>query len=187
MSNGLHLTPPMHLQLGRDAAKEPLVFLAGPIKGAPDWQATAARLIQAADPRIHVANPRRPIRVDGEFTDAMWDEQNDWEHRYLDYAKGYGVTLFWLANEDEHLCDRAYAQTTRVEIGMTIIRCGLLGARMVIGLDTAFSGEKYIRRTSRKYAPDALHCTSLEDTCAKAVELIHGMYPEMSPTSPMGG
>ena len=41
----------------RDYADKKIVFLAGPIKGAPDWQTQAIK--DLADLDVYVANPRR--------------------------------------------------------------------------------------------------------------------------------
>src|SRR5437763_86015 len=104
----------------------PVIFLAGPIQGAQDWQAEAARLI---GDRVHVANPRRPV-----FPADAFGEQVEWESRWLARAK---AILFWLAAEHEHRCDRAYAQTTRFQLGEWITRAS---ARVVIGSNAAFPG-----------------------------------------------
>ena len=76
----------------------PLVFLAGPIQGSPDWQSNAIRFLFALAPEIHVANPRRNY-FPGEF---IFDEQVHWETLHLRRAGSDGVILFWLANEVEH-------------------------------------------------------------------------------------
>jgi hypothetical protein len=181
MSHGTFFTAPTYPNIGgKDRPVEPLIFLAGPIQGAPDWQQPARDLIMAADSRIHVASPRRPFRHEGDFTDAMYREQVAWEHYHLRYAAGYGVTLFWLANEETHYPDRAYAQTTRFELGEAMMRNVVLGARVAVGFDTSFSNAKYLRLTLAKKAPDIPLCDSLEATCAKAVELIQTMYPPTS-------
>src|SRR6516225_6635384 len=90
----------------------PLVFLAGPIQGAPLWQHEAIRLIAQISPTLHIANPRRDHSLD-EFA---YDLQVDWETHYLKRASADGVILFWLARETDHDCSRAYAQTTRFEL-----------------------------------------------------------------------
>lgn len=40
----------------------PLIFLAGPIKNAPNWQAEAISIFLAMKPQPTIANPRGSIR-----------------------------------------------------------------------------------------------------------------------------
>jgi hypothetical protein len=109
----------------------PVIFLAGPIQGAKDWQAEAARLIGE---RTHVANPRRPVFPEGAFDEQVW-----WESRWLARAT---VILFWLAAEHEHRCDQAYAQTTRFELGEWMAKAP---ERVVVGGEASFTGLRYLR------------------------------------------
>src|SRR5262245_2728288 len=92
------------------AVEGPLVFLAGPIAWGPDaWHDRAIALITALDPDVHVASPRRDIEASArlwnrredatgsEFPEREYDEQLDWETRYLRRAAAHGVVMFWLA------------------------------------------------------------------------------------------
>lgn len=177
MTPGKFFTAPTYLPSAAaspNVADAPLIFLAGPIQGAPDWQLQARDLIRSLDADVHIASPRRLFRHEGDFTDAMYREQVAWEHHYLSHAAKYGVTLFWLANEERHYPDRAYAQTTRFELGEAMMRHHLLGARVVVGFDTAFSNAKYLRLTLMAKAPGIPLESTLEATCRKAVEIIRG-------------
>lgn len=106
-------TPPRELTI---LETTPLVFLAGPVQGAPDWQTTLAeRIIDTSS--MAVASPRRTAENQARF-DA--DEQKAWEIAFRDRARKFGVTGFWLAAQDFTLpypAGRAYAQTTRFEMG----------------------------------------------------------------------
>lgn len=53
------ITPPHY-----GPAKGPLVFLAGPIEGAPNWQAEALGRLGEHDPVLAVANPRRRFETE---------------------------------------------------------------------------------------------------------------------------
>lgn len=86
------LIPPRY-----DDVSGPLIFLAGPIRGAPDWQKEATEILKKLTLDIHIASPRRPIKSDDEFTEKDYHEQVEWEHHYLDYAAKHGLILFWLA------------------------------------------------------------------------------------------
>jgi hypothetical protein len=151
----------------RPAISGPLIFLAGPIQGAPDWQEQAARLLLGAAPEVWVASPRRPRRADFSYA-----EQVDWETWHLRRAAAQGVILFWLACEVEHFCDRAYAQTTRFELAEWKLRHERDGARLVVGIEAGFSGERYIRRRLGQDCPAIPICASLEAACQAALGLI---------------
>ena len=145
----------------------PLVFLAGPIQGAPPWQAEAIRLLNESAPHLHVANPRREY-LSGEFEN---DAQVDWETHHLRRAAADGAILFWLAREAAHDCGRAYAQTTRFELAEWKVRHERDGVRLVVGMDDGFPGAKYIRRRLARDCPRVPVCASLEETCRWAAEL----------------
>lgn len=158
-----HLQPPTYdVRLTAEVGRVTPIFLAGPIQGAPDWQAKAAAYLQnlwhTAWGDLIICNPRR--------SDASWAfqfaQQVDWESCHLTSAARHGSILFWLANEQTHDCARAYAQTTRFELGEWIVRAP---DKVVIGIDSTFPGAKYIRH---RLAKMPLYGT-LEDTCRAAV------------------
>jgi hypothetical protein len=117
-----------------------LVFLAGPIQGTRDWQAEMVAHLQAIAPAIDIANPRRG-RLESDFAYA---EQVDWETEQLARAGRNGVIVFWLAKEAEHDAKRAYAQTSRVELGEWMVRAQQGAAKLVVGMETGFPGARYI-------------------------------------------
>jgi hypothetical protein len=134
--SGQLLKPPIVVEL-----EGPTVFLAGPIQGSRDWQTEAATYLQAMSPGVNIADPRRS-RVGGDF---VYAEQVDWETHYLEQAGHEGVILFWLAKEAEHNPERAFGQTTRVEIGEWMTRARRGEAQLVVGIEDGFSGGRYIR------------------------------------------
>ena len=148
----------------------PMIFLAGPIQGADDWQKQAIAYIQKRAPEIHIASPRRDYFDFGE--PFIYNKQVDWETHYLRRAAKDGVILFWLANEFDHACERAYAQTTRFELGEWKSKHESEGTKLVIGIDKDFTGAKYIRRRIPQDCPDVPILNSLEETCDKAIEQI---------------
>jgi hypothetical protein len=161
---GQILTPPIYRDLDG-----PLLFLAGPIQGAPTWHDEAIEMLRAAA-HIHIASPRRDEAF-GETAEEMYNEQVDWEHYHLDRAARDGVLLFWLAREAEHRCDRAYAQTTRFELGEAVTLHRWQGARVVVGIESGFSNARYLRRTIGKKAPRIPICSALRETCETAIRL----------------
>lgn len=149
----------------------PLIFLAGPIQGAPDWQSTAISYLKDhAD--VHIASPRRPKRRSGDFTKKDYNEQVDWEHHFLDYAAENGITVFWLAKQDYEVKGRAYAQTSRLELGEAFTRHYLKGIQLIVGIEQGFSNEKYIRRTLAQKCPSVPVCSYLDETLEHAVKLL---------------
>lgn len=141
----------------------PVIFLAGPIQGAPDWQSGAIEFLKY-DPNINIASPRT-------YTDLKTDN-TDWKHYYLNRAGRNGVILFWLAREEEHFCERAYAQTSRFELGRHF---GLALCRkkvnIVVGIEPGFLNEHYLRKTISKLAPSIAIFGAFDKTCLKALEL----------------
>lgn len=146
----------------------PLVFLAGPINGAPDWQADAIRWFAEHAPALSVASPRRQNK------DAAFDfaAQVDWETHYLRRAADRGVILFWLPCEAVNVPGRAYAQTSRFELAEWKVRHEHDGVRLVVGVEDGFSGERYIRQRFGQDCPRVPITASLVAACASAVELI---------------
>lgn len=145
----------------------PLVYLAGPIEGAPDWQAEAVARLAALDPSLNVANPRRELAPGEELA----SEQIDWETGYLRRAEDNGAVLFWMAAERDHVPWRAYAQIARAQLFEYKARHELAGARVVVGIEENFSGGTYIRRRFEQETVGVPLFRSLEECCVAAAHL----------------
>jgi hypothetical protein len=145
----------------------PLIFIAGPIQGAPDWQTDAVAHIHAIDPSITVASPRKNY-TEGTF---VYEKQVDWETHYLRYAGKLGVVGFWLANQAEETPGRAYAQTTRFELAEWKMHHEYDGSKITIGIDEGFGNARYIRRRFAKDCPNVKIADTLGEMCQNAVEL----------------
>ena len=91
----------------KDYSDKKIVFLAGPIKGAPNWQEEAIKDLSDLD--IYVANPRRE-----NVKNFNLDLQIAWESRFLAAAD---LILFWIPPKEEDIAGREYAQTSRFELG----------------------------------------------------------------------
>lgn len=163
----------------------PLIFLAGPIQGAPLWHDEAISVIRRMDKAVHIASPCRrrlrrltaPVesavaRITKEFSDEMYNEQVDWETHYLNRAAENGAILFWLAKEHRHICSRAYAQTSRFELGEWKERSKWIDVRLVVGIEKGFTNERYLRRRILQDCPGVPILDTLEATCATALEII---------------
>lgn len=147
---------------------KPIIFLAGPIQGAPDWQKEALQIISSLEKDLVIASPRREY-IDGEF---VYDKQVDWETYYLNQAAKKGVILFWLAREEKHFPERAYAQTSRFELGEWKARNQLGLAKLVVGIEDGFTNNRYIKRRLMQDCPEVVICDSLRETCLKAADLV---------------
>lgn len=157
----------------------PLVFLAGPILGAEDWQSKAVEIIHSKDSNIIIANPRRaqweavePGQYDYEF-----DIQVLWETNHLRLASAYGAIMFWLAKETTHIPDRAFAQTSRFEFAEWFTHYKYRKIhnpdnplKLILGVEEGFPGRKYILSRVFEDCPEFIVSTTLEDTCQLMME-----------------
>ncbi|MFO0764935.1 MAG: nucleoside 2-deoxyribosyltransferase domain-containing protein [Patescibacteria group bacterium] len=144
-----------------------LIFLAGPIQGGPDWQAMAIRALRIFDQEVLIANPRGPEPWHGDYK-----AQVSWERDHLNHACKHGVVLFWMASEVHHNPRRAYAQTTRVEWGRVFERLLHHEARLVIGMETGFSGRKYIVDMIETETPSIKIHRDLQEACFAALKIL---------------
>ncbi len=147
----------------------PIIFLAGPIQGAFEWQSCAAEYINYLDPLLWIASPRRGKIKLGDV--VVFNEQVDWETHFLNRAATEGVILFWLAKEYSHACGRPYAQTTRFELAEWKVKHERDVVKLALGIESGFSNENYIRRRFNQDCPEILIQRTLEETCREAVLL----------------
>ena len=162
MTERILLKPPEIIETDR-----PVIFLAGPIQGAPDWQSEAANLIHDLDPNLIVASPRRDY-PEGTF---VYEKQVDWETHFLRTAGRSGVIAFWLAAQVEETPGRSYAQTTRFELAEWKIQHEYDDVKLTIGIEEGFGNARYIRRRFSQDAPDVKIADSLEEMSRNAVDL----------------
>lgn len=141
-----------------------IVFLAGPIKGAPDWQAQAIK--DLADLDVYVANPRRD-----NVQNFNLDLQIDWESKFLAAAD---VIMFWIPPKDIEISGRDYAQTTRFELAewAAKTRYNRIRKQIVVGIDDAFFGKSYI--VKRLEAENVPVYNNYAETLAKVRLLLNG-------------
>lgn len=146
----------------------PVIFLAGPIQGAPDWQSEAASAIHDIDPSIVVASPRRDY-PEGTF---VYEKQVDWETHFLRAAGRIGVVGFWLATQTVETPGRAYAQTSRFELAEWKIRHEYEGIKLTVGIEEGFGNARYIRRRFNQDCPGVKIAGDLQEMCKNAVDLV---------------
>lgn len=168
MNERLHL-PPSDTPI---PSHDSLIFLAGPIQGSPDWQTPTAEELLHHLPKTHVASPRRIAESHDEFN---YDEQVLWELTHLQRSRKFGVVSFWFAAQDhslEHEKGRAYAQTSRVEIGRALGWTDSHPFPFVVGFDPEYTpngggNERYIRAMCK--AADINVFNSLEDVIDQTI------------------
>ena len=149
------------------AKYKPVIFLAGPIIGAPDWQVEAFNIIHELNASVLVASPRRSVIKD-KLTPEDFEAQVTWESIWLSRAAITGCILFWLAKETDHKCSRAYAQTTRFELGEWLSRGN--NAQIVVGIEPGFTGESYIRARLKLWKSPVQVVSTLKEACVIAVD-----------------
>lgn len=151
----------------------PLIFLAGPIQGAPDWQKEALAILR--DRGADLASPRS---AKSNYTEDDYMVQVDWEHKHLERASKNGVVMFWLANEAEHIPGRSYAQTSRFELGWHFEKALRNECRLVVGIDTNFPNARYLRYTIEALSHGSIPITNtLIETCETAFAALKKPVP----------
>ena len=154
----------------------PVIFLAGPIHGAPPWQPHAFDLIRELDGTMIVVTPRRfhspdHYRYRTTSTLQTFHRQRAWERHYMDMASQRGCVLFWLPGPAGPLDGMVYGATTRYEMGLWSSRFAhdsTVG--LCVGTDGAFPTVHTIAYDlEHEMAGRTVH-TTLEDTVRAAVE-----------------
>jgi hypothetical protein len=155
----------------------PLIFLAGPIRSAPNWQDDVIEILFGLEPSLTIVSPRRGVRenlqkflLKGDAT--HFHRQRAWERYYLSYAAHHGAILFWLPTEEVHDCNKVYGAMTRLELGqwMTNYRHDPT-VRFCVGSDGGFPELNTIEYDLQLDAPNHKIYVNLEETCQKALDL----------------
>lgn len=105
----------------------PLIFLEGPVQGAPDWQTPLANILLAARDDIAVASPRPTPEHEANFAskdealkDRTADKQVAWEYYARNLAMDLGGIVMWWAAQDASIPykeGRVYGKTSNIETG----------------------------------------------------------------------
>jgi len=149
--------------------EKPLIFLAGPIRDARDWQEPAINYITSNNKEVIIANPRWDaseyiwnLAISGKT--GYFNRQRAWEMHYLDIAQHNGAVLFWLAD--------ALGLMTRLELGELMIEYKHDNStKFCVGGEKKFSDIETIRYELSRYAPDKKIFETLEETCQEAIKL----------------
>jgi len=151
----------------------PLVYLAGPIQGTPDWQAEAIAALSDIAPDVHVASPRGP-----DFKGGV-EKHLAWEQACIERAARDGAILFWCARETSHRCNRTYAAQMRFELGEWAVKSSIGLARLVVGFERGFTGGPYLQRRFTLSYPNIPVCRVLRQACTAVAELAQHEAPRL--------
>ena len=133
------ITPPTHLAPHQFAQRYP-VFLAGPVQGTHDWQAEFGDYLAAASDAILPMSPRGSDEVYA-APDFSVIEQIRWEKRHIRIARDMGHLSVWFAPEEYPIPGRAFAQTSRIELGRFVGWRDLdRSIRLSVGIDPDYHG-----------------------------------------------
>ena len=140
------------------------VFLAGPMNGAPSWQAQAPKVAaQLGIENLTMLNPRKTER----FVTQTY--QVNWETFGLRMCD---VILFWIPPQARPMSERRiYAITTRLEMAENLAR----GHKVIIGVDPEceeLAGIHHLKRMAKYYGVNKIHA-SLEDCLKELKEVMH--------------
>ncbi len=159
----------------------PVIFLAGPIRNAPEWQNEAIQYLFKKDESVFVVSPRRELASDlvnlaekVTPTDTTFKRKRAWEQYYLNSASEKGCIIFWLPKEGEkESAEKVYAHITMMELGEWIARHKMNNKiNLVIGTDGEFPEWSTIKFEIESEIPEILICDSLEQTINTALNLI---------------
>ena len=153
----------------------PLIFLAGPIMGADNWQDRSIEIIRRMNNEVTIASPRQNKYDEINFS---LDEQTDWESYHLEKASKHGAIIFWLTRERKHSCERAYAQTTRFELGEWVAKQKFRPEQVFlsVGIEDGFTNSGYIKRRIEQDNLGVKICKTLEETCNQALQIVESRH-----------
>lgn len=157
----------------------PLIFLAGPIKGAPKWHDEAIKYLFSknknltiASPNVKVGDELKKYIISGYLEDFL--RQRAWERHYLEFASKNGAIMFWLPGEEHHVFGKSYGAMTRLELGQWSTNYkNDESINICIGSDGNFSELKTIKFDLSLDTPNKKIFSSLEETCDEALNFIH--------------
>jgi len=161
-----------------EESKDVVVFLAGPAQGCENWQEEFMEKIQEelkdvkTNKNIVLCNPRRLEKP----KNFIYEEQVNWEAKFLEKSAKQGLIVFWFAKETEKIPGRSFARTSRFEIGEWFAKGQTIpGFKMIVGRESGFEGFEYIENRLKsvddKFEPN----TTKKEMIEEIVETIKKM------------
>jgi len=148
----------------------PLVYISGPIYGAPDWHSEAIGMIGIND-SVHIASPRRAIETNSVFSDIEMSEQIEWADYYMKRAIMHGIVLFWFPKPINVIEQGGYAHTSRIELGRAMEMVDSKDIHVVVGIQDGFIDTQSIKKLLAYTNPNAPVVNTLHDACEKALNM----------------
>ena len=160
------LTPDIELYLPNSVP----VFLAGPVRGADDWQSEAHTKLEymcksTIKKKILCFSPRCLEARIG------MDKQVEWETKWLQYCDKHGVIMFWIPCAKERFMD--YSNTTRFQLGEWLAKRSSEYS-VVVGIAELMSGHDYVQL---RYPTLPIKRT-LSDTCVATATSLSLISPK---------
>jgi hypothetical protein len=149
---------------------EGLIFLAGPIQGAPRWQDRAVEIFEESRSGRPIASPRIIRSQDDWCPGITAEEQIRWERTHLEISGNRGTILVYIPVQ-VNFNITSYSKTTRQELGEQLVRHKYESTRIVIGVEDNAPGRDYIKICLEMDYPDIRMYRSLEETCLAALDL----------------
>ncbi len=151
---------------------QPVIFLAGPLNSAPQWQRQASCMIFNRMKKVTVCSPRM-ISHEEQGCDYTFTRQRAWERYYMDRAAEYGTILFWMPEVDPQHDYKGltYGATTRFELGEWMTRASLdKSINVEIGAQEGFNTIHTIAYDMQRLLPEKVLHTSLSSLVDAAIE-----------------
>ena len=158
----------------------PILFLAGPIRNAPQWHTDAIRIALKQDWEGLIVAPAH--QIDTDLLDLVepdspkydvFSRQRAWEQYYMYKAVESGCIMFWLCKEAavRHFPGKVYAHITMLELGKWIERRKFLPqTQLVIGTDGEFPELSTIEFEIGTELPGFVIHRSLQETVDAALK-----------------
>ena len=154
------------------------IFLAGPIKGAPNWHDDAIKYLFSQKDDLIIFSPNTKLNEESSSylffgRKSYFPRQRAWERHYLELASKTGSVLFWLPGEEKHDCDQVYGAMTRLELGE------FLGwykfnkkVSFCVGTDGEFPEMKTLLFDLNLDSPNKTIFSTLEEACKGVVDSV---------------
>lgn len=143
------------------------VFLAGPIRGAINWQQEViASLFTHVEYDIHIFNPRISSTINEDFIEEEQAVQTAWETHYLNKAD---IIAFYLPAPEEN-AGRHYAKASRFELGEWAVKHKQLNKTLIVTMADDFPGATYLKQKLAEYGVEIKGKTLLDYELAIVAE-----------------
>lgn len=152
----------------------PIIYLAGPINGAPDWQSDAIGHL-CVNPSVHIVSPRQARDASTLLSEEDSKVQIEWEQVYMESAVKDGVVLFWFAKPLSSVSTSYYAQQSFFELGDILANVGKRHS-VCVGIEGEFPNAEYLTATLTWRYPELTIHKTLSDVCDEALRIIRTQY-----------